>query len=157
MVLAPGLLTPPLPGAPLTLPSANAFSMTPLLKPTKPPPVPFAPTLTLPHAVESAIEPKFCPARPPAETVWQELLAAHPIPLGARLAVVTTFPVAYEELMTEPGELDPTRPPRLTLMPALPSDTSAPERVIEPGPKAGLPFAPTSPPATTPAPVPPSI
>ena len=73
MVLPPSPSTPPEPGAPVTLPAANALAMTPVLKPTSPPAVPFEPTKTSPIASEKAMVPKFSPTSPPADTCWHEL------------------------------------------------------------------------------------
>src|SRR6266516_4438795 len=122
--------------------------MMPPLKPTSPPPVAFEPTLTFPPADELVIVPKLCPTRPPAETFWQELLAAQFGPFWGTLAVEVTLPVAYEAVMIEPGELKPTSPPRLALIPAPPSTLPvAKDDVIEPEPKLKGPFSPTSPPS----------
>src|SRR6266498_1945483 len=102
---------PLLPAAPVTLPVANASSMRPELKPTRPPPVPFEPTRTFPPADESAIEPKFCPTKPPAETFWQELLGAQFGPFWLTLAVEVTLPFAEEAVMVEVVVLILRRPP----------------------------------------------
>src|SRR5262245_14646103 len=126
--------------------------MMPPLNPTSPPPVPFEPTLTFPPADELAIVPKFCPAKPPAETFWQELLAAQFGPFGKTLAVEVTLPLAFDAVMIEPGEFNPTSPPRLALIPALLTLPVANEDVIDAAPEPKKPFSPTSPPRKLAAP-----
>src|SRR5262245_66053167 len=104
---------PLVPATPVTLPLASVFLMMPELNPTSPPPVPFCPTLTFPPADEPAIVPKLCPTKPPADTFGQELLAAQSGPFWKTLAVEVTFPVAWEAVMVEPGELSAASPPTL--------------------------------------------
>src|SRR5262245_33760490 len=120
VVVPPCPLMPLLPAAPVTLPVADALAMMPALKPTRPPPVPFKPTAMLPAADDWAIVPKFPPTKPPAETLWQELLAAQFGLVCKTLAVDATFVVAEESATFAPGALNPTRPPRPTLMSAPP-------------------------------------
>ena len=85
----------PVPAAPVTSPLAHDATISPLLRPASPPPVPFGPTLTFPSANENAIWPKFCPTRPPAAANWQELLPAQAAELcGWTAAVEVTLPVA---------------------------------------------------------------
>src|SRR5262245_51828543 len=136
-----------MPAAPVILPLASAFAMMPPLNPTSPPPVPFEPTLTFPPADELAIVPKFCPAKPPAETFWQELLAAQFWPFWGTLAVEVTLPLACDAAMIDPGEFNPTSPPRLALIPALLTLPVAKEDVIDAAPEPKKPFSPTSPPS----------
>ena len=131
--------------------------MTPLLKPTSPPAVPFAPTKTSPLANEEAIVPRLSPTRPPTDTCSHELLNEQPSPPLLTPAVAITSPLADEPKMIEPGALNPTSPPNVTLMPALLTLTLACEPMIWPPwpPKLKPPLAPTSPPSDASVAVPP--
>src|SRR5262245_31327481 len=134
--------------------AANALSTMPEFDPTRPPAVPWAPTLTLPIAQEKAppcaqlaecegaevlvIFPSFWPTRPPALTNVSLLVA---------FTLATTFPNACELVIVDPGPCCPTRPPTEAFRPVDSAFPVANEFSMKPTERPPTnPFCPTSPP-----------
>src|SRR5438105_4430562 len=96
-------------------------------------------------AKEPVTVPKFEPTRPPAEALSHKAFPLH----AGRFTLDVTFPLAWEALICEPGEFDPTSPPSATFTPALlilpvAEDPSILPAAVTLGPLVA-PFWPTSP------------